>query len=160
MPRRAELRLQVSAGSVGIGGAHTSVYPLSMPGGCQLSGLTSLKLFDPMREPLVLLRPSDSVRFMPQEGGRVLNIIHAGICTTVQDSRRHGFRQPGLSYCSTLDKPACQTANTLVGNSADASTLEITLGQLVVKFENDNWFAFTGAGCEAQLYNQPVWIGW
>ncbi|ECH4797563.1 TPA: 5-oxoprolinase subunit PxpB [Salmonella enterica] len=69
MPRRAEPRLQVPAGSVGIGGAQTGIYPLSTPGGWQLIGLTPLKLFDPMREPPVLLRPSDSVRFVPQKEG-------------------------------------------------------------------------------------------
>lgn len=69
MPRRAEPSLQVPAGSVGIGGAQTGIYPLSTPGGWQLIGLTPLKLFDPMREPPVLLRPGDSVRFVPQKEG-------------------------------------------------------------------------------------------
>ncbi|EBY6258864.1 TPA: 5-oxoprolinase subunit PxpB [Salmonella enterica subsp. enterica serovar Bron] len=69
MPRRAEPRLQVPSGSVGIGGAQTGIYPLSTPGGWQLIGLTPLKLFDPMREPPVLLRPGDSVRFVPQKEG-------------------------------------------------------------------------------------------
>ncbi|EDT6685107.1 5-oxoprolinase subunit PxpB [Salmonella enterica subsp. enterica] len=69
MPRRAEPRLQVPAGSVGIGGAQTGIYPLSTPGGWQLIGLTPLKLFDPMREPPVLLRPGDRVRFVPQKEG-------------------------------------------------------------------------------------------
>lgn len=69
MPRRAEPRLQVPAGSVGIGGAQTGIYPLSTPGGWQLIGLTPLKLFDPMREPPVPLRPGDSVRFVPQKEG-------------------------------------------------------------------------------------------
>lgn len=69
MSRRAEPRLQVPAGSVGIGGAQTGIYPLSTPGGWQLIGLTPLKLFDPMREPPVLLRPGDRVRFVPQKEG-------------------------------------------------------------------------------------------
>lgn len=90
----------------------------------------------------------------------MLNIIRAGIYTSVQDSGRHGFRQSGLSHCGALDKPAFQTANLLVGNDANAPALEITLGQLVVEFENETWFALTGAGCEAQLDDQPVWTGW
>ncbi|ECG8592216.1 biotin-dependent carboxyltransferase family protein [Salmonella enterica subsp. salamae] len=90
----------------------------------------------------------------------MLNIIRAGIYTSVQDGGRHGFRQSGLSHCGALDKPAFQTANLLVGNDANAPALEITLGQLVVEFEKDGWFALTGAGCEAQLDNQPVWTGW
>ncbi len=41
----------------------------------------------------------------------MLNIIRAGIYTSVQDSGRHGFRQSGLSHCGALDNPAFQTAN-------------------------------------------------
>ncbi|ABP59895.1 5-oxoprolinase subunit PxpB [Enterobacter sp. 638] len=68
-PRRAEPRLQVPAGSVGIGGAQTGIYPLASPGGWQLIGHTSLPLFDSRRDEPVLLRPGDTVRFVPQKEG-------------------------------------------------------------------------------------------
>ncbi|EFW2815306.1 5-oxoprolinase subunit PxpB [Shigella sonnei] len=68
-PRRAEPRLLVPAGSVGIGGPQTGVYPLATPGGWQLIGHTSLSLFDPARDEPILLRPGDSVRFVPQKEG-------------------------------------------------------------------------------------------
>jgi KipI family sensor histidine kinase inhibitor len=68
-PRRAEPRLQVPAGSVGIGGAQTGIYPLVSPGGWQLIGHTSLPLFDSRRDEPVLLRPGDTVRFVPQKEG-------------------------------------------------------------------------------------------
>ncbi|MEF9674878.1 5-oxoprolinase subunit PxpB [Pectobacterium aroidearum] len=69
MPRRAEPRLRVPAGSVGIGGAQTGIYPLATPGGWQLIGRTSLKLFNPQTMPPTLLRPGDNVRFLPQKEG-------------------------------------------------------------------------------------------
>ncbi|MFU0964810.1 5-oxoprolinase subunit PxpB [Kluyvera ascorbata] len=69
MPRRAEPRLQVPAGSVGIGGVQTGIYPLATPGGWQLIGRTPLALFSPNREEPVLLRPGDTVRFVPQKEG-------------------------------------------------------------------------------------------
>ncbi|MFU0869661.1 5-oxoprolinase subunit PxpB [Kluyvera sichuanensis] len=69
MPRRAEPRLKVPAGSVGIGGQQTGIYPLSTPGGWQLIGRTSLPLFSPNREEPILLRPGDTVRFVPQKEG-------------------------------------------------------------------------------------------
>ena len=69
MPRHAEPRLRVPAGSVGIGGAQTGVYPLATPGGWQLLGRTPLALFDPMRQESVLLRAGDRVRFVPQKEG-------------------------------------------------------------------------------------------
>lgn len=65
-PRRATPRLRVPAGSVGIGGAQTGVYPRETPGGWQLIGRTGLELFDPERlvEPS-LLNAGDKVKFKP-----------------------------------------------------------------------------------------------
>ena len=63
LPRRAEPRTRVPAGSVAIAGAQTAVYPLATPGGWHLIGSTSLAMFDPARQPPVLLRPGDRVRF-------------------------------------------------------------------------------------------------
>ncbi len=51
------------AGSVGIGGAQTGVYPSNSPGGWQLIGRTELALFDPAHTPPTLLQPGDRVRF-------------------------------------------------------------------------------------------------
>lgn len=63
-PRRREPRLAVPAGSVGIGGEQTGIYPLVSPGGWQLIGRTPLELFDPSAESPTLLRPGDRVRFV------------------------------------------------------------------------------------------------
>lgn len=56
-------RTAVPAGSVGIAGEFTGVYPRSSPGGWRLLGRTELALFDPHREPPALLVPGDTVRF-------------------------------------------------------------------------------------------------
>lgn len=68
-PRRAEPRLSVAQGSVGIGGAQTGIYPLATPGGWQIIGRTPLALFNPDKFPPTLLRPGDNVRFVPQKEG-------------------------------------------------------------------------------------------
>ncbi|CCJ73625.1 Allophanate hydrolase 2 subunit 1 [Cronobacter condimenti 1330] len=68
-PRRAEPRLLVPAGSVGIGGSQTGIYPLPTPGGWQIIGHTSRALFDPKKSPPGLLAPGDTVRFVPQQEG-------------------------------------------------------------------------------------------
>ncbi len=71
-PRRATPRLAVPAGSVGIGGASTGIYPCTSPGGWQLIGRTHRALFDPARMPPTLLQPGDVVQFVsiptPQPG--------------------------------------------------------------------------------------------
>lgn len=68
-PRRAVPRVKVPQGSVGIGGSHTGVYPLASPGGWQIIGNTPLALFDPQASSSTLLRPGDSVRFVPLKEG-------------------------------------------------------------------------------------------
>lgn len=79
---------------------------------------------------------------------------------SVQGTGRYGYRQLGVSLCGALDTPALQTANLLVGNEPDSAALEITLGNCVVEFTQDGWFALTGAGCHADLDGRAVWTGW
>jgi inhibitor of KinA len=62
-PRRDVPRKGIPPGSVGIGGAQTGIYPLRSPGGWNLIGRTPLPLFDPEKNPPVLLRAGDRVRF-------------------------------------------------------------------------------------------------
>lgn len=62
-PRRPIPREIVPAGSVGIAGNQTGIYPLATPGGWQLIGRTPLALFRPLEDPPSLLRAGDSVRF-------------------------------------------------------------------------------------------------
>ncbi len=66
LPRRDAPRVRVPAGAVAIAGNATAVYPLSTPGGWHLIGSTTLRLFDPTREPAALLRNGDRVRFVPE----------------------------------------------------------------------------------------------
>ena len=64
-PRRATPRERVPAGSVGIAGEQTGIYPRSMPGGWNLIGRTDAVLFDPLRAEPALLRQGAVVRFVP-----------------------------------------------------------------------------------------------
>lgn len=64
-PRRAEPRKVVPAGSVGIAGGQTGIYPTATPGGWHLIGRTEAVLFDARREVPSLLAAGDRVRFVP-----------------------------------------------------------------------------------------------
>lgn len=68
-PRLDTPRVQVPAGSVGIAGEQTGVYPLESPGGWQIIGRTEKILFDPGIAPHFLLSPGDTVRFVPLNVG-------------------------------------------------------------------------------------------
>lgn len=62
-PRKLKPRAAVPAGSVGIAGKQTGVYPLETPGGWQIIGQTPLKMFDANRPQPSLLKAGDEVKF-------------------------------------------------------------------------------------------------
>lgn len=62
-PRRQSPRLAIPAGSVGIAGMQTGVYPIETPGGWQLIGRTPLALFRPQDNPPSLLQSGDIIQF-------------------------------------------------------------------------------------------------
>ncbi len=66
-PRLDTPRTRVPAGSIGIAGRQTGIYPMESPGGWRIIGRTGLTLFDPTNDPPTLLRPGDRVRFVPIE---------------------------------------------------------------------------------------------
>ena len=63
-PRRRVPRERVPAGSVGIAGEQTGVYPIATPGGWQLIGRTDAVMFDAARTPPSLLQPGELVQFV------------------------------------------------------------------------------------------------
>lgn len=65
MPRLSTPRAEVPAGSVGIGGWQTGVYPVASPGGWRLIGRIAAVLFNPREGPITLLQPGDRLRFVP-----------------------------------------------------------------------------------------------
>ena len=62
--RRDTPRTSIPAGSVGLAGGQTGIYPTASPGGWQLIGRTEVTLFDPGRDPPALLGPGSRLRFV------------------------------------------------------------------------------------------------
>lgn len=73
-PRLANPRLKINAGSVGIGGSQTGIYPLDSPGGWQLMGMTPVKTYDPERAVPILVEAGDYIRFIPIDEAEYLRI--------------------------------------------------------------------------------------
>ena len=78
VPRLATPRVRVPAGSVGIGGAQTGIYPDAGPGGWRLVGRTPQAMFDVRREPPAHLLPGDRVRFVPIDAARFAALAGPG----------------------------------------------------------------------------------
>jgi KipI family sensor histidine kinase inhibitor len=82
MPRLATPRTSVPAGSVGIAGIQTGIYPVDSPGGWRLIGRTPLRMFDPAAAPPTRLQPGDAMKFSPIDRA------------TFDDLQRSPARQP------------------------------------------------------------------
>lgn len=65
LPRRADPRVRVPAGSIAIATMLTAIYPFESPGGWHLIGATPIGLFDPAGDPPALLAAGDAVEFDP-----------------------------------------------------------------------------------------------
>ena len=176
-PRKATPRPRVPGGSVGIAGPQTAIYPRDSPGGWQIIGRTALRLFDPARSPATLFAPGDMVRFTPspdalvpspapttgaearfaREGGsRTITVLRPGLLTTIQDRGRWGYQGIGVPVSGAMDLPSHRAANALVGNPADAATLEATLLGPELRIDQDTMLAVTGADLSASLDGTPV----
>lgn len=62
-PRKKAPRLKIKAGSVGIAGAQTGIYPIETPGGWQIIGRTPIALFTPLEQNPTLLKAGYWIRF-------------------------------------------------------------------------------------------------
>jgi len=74
-----------------------------------------------------------------------VEVLRAGLLTTVQDRGRNGAAMLGIGRAGAMDDVALRLANALVGNAPDAAALEITLIGPRLRFDADATIALTGA---------------
>jgi KipI family sensor histidine kinase inhibitor len=177
-PRLPSPRTQVPAGSVGIAGAQTGIYPIATPGGWRLIGRTPLRLFDPQLRPPALLRPGDRVRFTPIDADRFtalweqawgageqspavptgpgLEVLQPGLLSTVQDLGRRGYERFGVPVAGAMDPFALRAANLLVGNPPGAAGLEIMAAGAAFRATGDCLIAVAGAEPSLRVNDKPI----
>jgi biotin-dependent carboxylase-like uncharacterized protein len=158
--------VRVPAGSVGVAGRQTGIYPAASPGGWRVLGRTSLRLFDPRRDEPALVAPGDRVRFVPAtelppsppapapaatSGPAVVEVLQPGLLTTVQDGGRAAHRRVGVSGAGPMDARAHAAANRAVGNPPGAAGLECTVVGPALAFRAPVRFAVAGADLGALL---------
>ncbi len=75
----------------------------------------------------------------------MIEVVRAGLLTTIQDLGRPGYAHLGVTRSGALDPPSLIAANRLVGNADGAAGLETTLVGVAVRAEADTTVAVTGA---------------
>jgi KipI family sensor histidine kinase inhibitor len=189
VPRLAEPRLRVPAGTVAIAGGLAAVYPSASPGGWRLLGSTSAVLWDPDRDPPAVFAPGMKVRFrmagpatppIPSPAttlqpadttqatdttpatpatSSAIEVIKPGPLATVQDLGRPGFGHLGVPPSGAADPPSLRLANRLAGNPDEAAVLELTLGRAELRFLGPAWVAVAGAPVVITLHGPDAAAG-
>ena len=178
VPRRSTPRTRIPAGSVGLAGAFSGIYPQASPGGWQIIGVTPSAMWDLAREQPALLQPGYRVQFVaieaiameaikaiamaaapsrmgrasPQAPGESALEIHSpGLQTLFQDLGRVGQAGQGVSASGALDQTSLKAANRLVGNPSNSACLETAQGGLCLSSRGDTVVAVTGADATLTL---------
>jgi antagonist of KipI len=88
-----------------------------------------------------------------------LIVERAGFLTSVQDLGRAGLREFGVSVGGAIDCFGLRVANLLVGNDEGAAGLEITLGGLLLRSEDERVVAWCGGEFDVQIASTPLAAG-
>ena len=173
-PRRASPRTRIPAGSVGIGGSQTGIYPFATPGGWQLIGRTDFPLFDVTAPQPARLHVGDRLRFREtaerpspvpppavipapaQHSRTVATVLSPGLLTTVQDLGRPGHRAAGVPSGGAADSLSARLANRLVGNQEAAALLEFSLTGPTLRFETATTIAIAGGSLSGLPTLRPL----
>ncbi|MBD2797439.1 5-oxoprolinase/urea amidolyase family protein [Xenorhabdus sp. 18] len=173
IPRRETPRTRIPAGAVALAGEFSSVYPQASPGGWQIIGMTTERMWDLSRSSPALLQPGYRVNFrdagfcpatislpetrLPETSGSNiapvskttchLEILSVGLQTLFQDLGRVGQAKSGISESGAMDKSALRSANRMVGNASDQVCLEIVQGGFKAVAHGQMLIAITGAPC-------------
>ncbi|PHM62752.1 5-oxoprolinase/urea amidolyase family protein [Xenorhabdus ishibashii] len=173
IPRRTTPRTRIPAGAVALAGEFSSIYPQMSPGGWQIIGLTTERMWDLSRSSPALLQPGYRVNFrdaghrsatisLPETSGSHiavpvsvtschLEILSVGLQTLFQDLGRVGQAKLGISESGAMDKSALRSANRIVGNSSDRACLEIVQGGFKAIAHGQMLIAMTGAPCPIEI---------
>jgi KipI family sensor histidine kinase inhibitor len=171
-PRLETPRVKIEAGSVGIAGEQTGIYPISSPGGWQLIGQTPIELFNINKKDPILLKVGQYIKFKSinqeefdkikaqneeynlkqsnidddnYQGKKGLVVRNQGLLTTIQDMGRYQHQASGVPVSGAMDTYSLSLANILVDNDVDEAVLEATILGPTLEFTEDNIVAITGA---------------
>jgi KipI family sensor histidine kinase inhibitor len=176
-PRLSTPRARINAGSLGIAGGQTAIYPFASPGGWRIIGRTSLPVWDTDAQAPARFLPGDVVRFVPSAYEPPLQeyraepaqprlpafevVTEAGV-SMVQDLGRPKLAHLGVSQGGAFDALAAVRANALAGNPPEAPVLEMTWTGPTLRALRNLTIALDGADFECRVDGAlvPTGLSW
>ena len=164
IPRLKVPRKKIPAGSLGLAGKYSGIYPKDSPGGWQLIGTTTEKMWDLERKNPALLLPGMIVHFedvthqpisvsVPKQimhtekpfAEPVFKITAPSLQMLIQDEGRFNQTNIGVGTAGAMDLAAMHSANRIVGNPTQTPVIEVLNGGLKAKMQGSAVIAVTGA---------------
>ncbi|WIY82459.1 urea amidolyase family protein [Propionimicrobium sp. PCR01-08-3] len=160
VPRRSSPRTRIPAGSVGLAGTFSAVYPRESPGGWQLLGHSAAQMWSLDRDPPALAQPGQPVRYRavreqimvtdpaaepPELGDAWCEAVSSGPQMLLEDLGRPGLLGQGVAASGAADRGALMAANRAVGNDPGTAALEIAGGGAELRFEARTLVGVAGA---------------
>lgn len=85
-----------------------------------------------------------------------VEIIAAGMLSTVQDFGRFGVMKDGFPQCGVMDTRSMKIANRLVGNSLDCAVIEMTMAGITARFTDNYLICLSGADMSSKINDMPI----
>ena len=165
IPRLLVPRKKIPAGALGLAGQYSGIYPKDSPGGWQLIGITSEKMWDLQRQNPALLLPGMTVHFedvthqpttvnvlekivptiKPKFVDALFTVTAPSLQTLIQDEGRLNQSKIGVGSAGAMDLSAMHSANRIVGNPSQTAVIEVLNGGLKAKVHRATVIAVTGA---------------
>ena len=157
VPRRSEPRTKVPAGSVGLAGEFSGVYPTRVA--WRMAVDRSHRRRAVGRRPRAA-RAADAGAVGPVPGGVVvtttLEVLRTGPLALIEDLGRAGLAHLGVTRSGAADRRAHTLANRLVANPGDRATIEVTFGGFTARVRGgDVAIAVTGADTDPAVNGVP-----
>ncbi len=86
----------------------------------------------------------------------MIEVLSAGMYTTIQDLGRFGYGNIGVPVSGAMDLYASRLANQLLGNAENDAVLEITLGGCKLVFKSSTFICISGADLSAKINNNSI----
>jgi len=171
LPRRAESRVSVPAGSFAIAGSMAAFYPSSSPGGWNLLGRTEASFWNPLIAQPNLIAPGDRLRISPapelpvpvevaRPSARMDDVIcrmeSSGIATYVVAAEDLTRCARGLPAGGAFDENLREQLNALLDSSISTSALECTASGPRIRFLEPSRLAWGGAAAEVRKNGELI----
>ncbi len=109
---------------------------------------------------MITSQESSTNRQQPLANDAIIKVITPGLFSSVQGLGLSGYRHLGIPFGGALDRQALILGNRILGNPDSTPALELTSGQVELKFTRDAWFVLTGAQYRIAIDGRDIWHSW